>query len=88
MVNMFELPIISLRTMLRDIALHAALLAGGAELPPVHFWRARCITLVEELEQAMRDAGYPETQAPFMWWIGDIYATSFGAKRDQRLMPT
>ena len=33
------------------------------------------------------DAGYPETQAPFMWWIGDIYATSFGAKRDQRLMP-
>jgi hypothetical protein len=33
------------------------------------------------------DAGYPETQAPFMWWIGDIYATSFGAKREQRLMP-
>jgi predicted amidohydrolase YtcJ len=33
------------------------------------------------------DAGYPETQAPFMWWIGDIYAASFGAKREQRLMP-
>jgi predicted amidohydrolase YtcJ len=33
------------------------------------------------------DAGYPETQAPFVWWIGDIYALSFGAKRDQRLMP-
>ena len=33
------------------------------------------------------DAGYPETQAPFLWWIGDIYARSFGAKRDQRLMP-
>lgn len=33
------------------------------------------------------DAGYPETQAPFMWWIGDIYDASFGAKREQRLMP-
>jgi predicted amidohydrolase YtcJ len=33
------------------------------------------------------DAGYPETQAPFLWWIGDIYAASFGAKREQRLMP-
>ena len=33
------------------------------------------------------DAGYPETQAPFMWWIGDIYAASFGEKREQRLMP-
>jgi predicted amidohydrolase YtcJ len=33
------------------------------------------------------DSGYPETQAPFMWWIGDIYAASFGEKREQRLMP-
>lgn len=33
------------------------------------------------------DAGYPETQAPFMWWIGDIYDASFGAKREARLMP-
>ena len=33
------------------------------------------------------DAGYPETQAPFMWWIGDIYGASFGAKREARLMP-
>jgi len=33
------------------------------------------------------DAAYPETQAPFMWWIGDIYEASFGAKREQRLMP-
>jgi predicted amidohydrolase YtcJ len=33
------------------------------------------------------DSGYPETQAPFMWWIGDIYHASFGAKREQRLMP-
>src|SRR5262252_1200985 len=33
------------------------------------------------------DAGYPETQAPFMWWIGDIYHASFGRAREQRLMP-
>jgi len=33
------------------------------------------------------DSGYPETQPPFMWWIGDIYDATFGAKREQRLMP-
>ena len=33
------------------------------------------------------DAGYPETQAPFLWWIGDTYAGTFGAQRDFRLMP-
>jgi predicted amidohydrolase YtcJ len=33
------------------------------------------------------DAGYPETQAPFLWWLGDTYAASFGQKRDLRLMP-
>jgi predicted amidohydrolase YtcJ len=33
------------------------------------------------------EAGYPETQAPFLWWIGDTYAGTFGAKRDARQMP-
>lgn len=33
------------------------------------------------------DAGYPETQAPFMWWIGDTYGGTFGTKREARLMP-
>jgi predicted amidohydrolase YtcJ len=33
------------------------------------------------------DAGYPETQASFMWWIGDTYAGTFGPQRDARLMP-
>ncbi len=33
------------------------------------------------------DAGYPETQAPFLWWIGDTYAGTFGPQRDARLMP-
>jgi len=33
------------------------------------------------------DAGYPETQPPFMWWIGALYEASFGPKREARLMP-
>lgn len=33
------------------------------------------------------DAGYPEAQAPFLWWIGDIYAASFGPERGARLIP-
>ncbi len=33
------------------------------------------------------DAGYPEAQAPFMWWIGDLYAGTFGPQRCLRLMP-
>lgn len=33
------------------------------------------------------DAAYPESQAPFIWWIGDTYAGNFGMARDQRLNP-
>ena len=33
------------------------------------------------------DAAYPESQAPFMWWIGDTYAGNFGPARDLRLDP-
>ena len=33
------------------------------------------------------DAGYPETQAPFTWWIGDNYAGNLGAGRALRLNP-
>ena len=33
------------------------------------------------------DAGYPEPQAPFMWWIGDTYAGNFGPERAARLNP-
>ncbi|HEY1609251.1 MAG TPA: DotU family type IV/VI secretion system protein [Paraburkholderia sp.] len=47
-----------LRELLRDTVLHVALVAAGAEVPALHCWRARCITLVDELTQAMRDAGY------------------------------
>ncbi len=33
------------------------------------------------------DAGYPELQPPFLWWIGDTYAGNFGLARSQRLLP-
>ena len=37
--------------------------------------------------QEKYDAGYPEMQPGFLWWIGDIYAASYGPKRGQRLEP-
>ena len=37
--------------------------------------------------QRKYDAGYPEMQPGFLWWIGDIYAASYGPKRGQRLEP-
>jgi predicted amidohydrolase YtcJ len=37
--------------------------------------------------QKKYDAGYPEAQAPFMWWIGDTYAGNFGRERALRLVP-
>jgi predicted amidohydrolase YtcJ len=33
------------------------------------------------------DAGYPESQPGFTWWIGDTYAGNFGPQRSQRLNP-
>ncbi len=33
------------------------------------------------------DAGYPETQAEFTWWIGDNYAGNLGTQRSARLNP-
>ena len=37
--------------------------------------------------QKKYDAGYPEMQPGFMWWIGDIYASSYGPRRGQHLEP-
>ncbi len=37
--------------------------------------------------QATYDAGYPEIQPPFMWWIGDTYAGNFGPERSRRVHP-
>jgi predicted amidohydrolase YtcJ len=37
--------------------------------------------------QKRYDAGYPEAQAGFMWWIGDTYAGNYGPTRSLRLLP-
>jgi predicted amidohydrolase YtcJ len=37
--------------------------------------------------QKKYDAGYPEMQAEFLWWIGDIYAGNYGPKRSRNLVP-
>ena len=37
--------------------------------------------------QTQYDAGYPESQAEFMWWIGDNYAANLGRPRVFRLKP-
>jgi predicted amidohydrolase YtcJ len=44
------------------------------------------IDLMAELQKKY-DAGYPETQATFMWWVGDTNAGSFGPERSVRMMP-
>jgi hypothetical protein len=46
----------------------------------------RAIRLMSDL-QRIYDAGYPEAQAPFLWWIGDTYAGNFGKTRNPRLEP-
>ncbi len=33
------------------------------------------------------DAGYPESQATFLWWLGDNYAGNLGHQRVMRLKP-
>jgi predicted amidohydrolase YtcJ len=37
--------------------------------------------------QKTYDAGYPEAQGPFVWWLGDTYAGNLGPERSQRLKP-
>ncbi|HEY7389275.1 MAG TPA: amidohydrolase [Bryobacteraceae bacterium] len=52
-----------------------------ANLPTPH-----TLDLMASLQKKY-DAGYPEMQPEFLWWIGDIYASSYGSKRGQRLEP-
>ncbi|WP_231337644.1 DotU family type IV/VI secretion system protein [Paraburkholderia sprentiae] len=51
----------STAALMRPTALHAALLSNGAEIPAIPFWRARCDTLVETLQQEMQDRTFPAT---------------------------
>ncbi|MGV2293074.1 DotU family type IV/VI secretion system protein [Trinickia sp. YCB016] len=59
---MLDSSVTSLRALLRNTALHVAMLTGGAQISAAHAWRARCITLVEDLRQSMRDAGYLDSE--------------------------
>jgi predicted amidohydrolase YtcJ len=44
---------------------------------------------IEKMAMLQRkyDAGYPEAQAPFLWWIGDTYSGNLGPLRSLRLKP-
>jgi predicted amidohydrolase YtcJ len=44
------------------------------------------IATMAELQNRF-DAGYPELQAEFMWWIGDTYSGNYGPARSLRLLP-
>jgi predicted amidohydrolase YtcJ len=37
--------------------------------------------------QKKYDAGYPEAQGPFLWWLGDTYSGNLGPLRSLRLKP-
>ncbi len=52
-----------------------------ANLPTSH-----ALDVMADLQKKY-DSGYPEMQPGFLWWIGDIYAASYGPKRGQRLEP-
>jgi predicted amidohydrolase YtcJ len=51
-----------------------------ANLPTPH-----ALELMANLQKNY-DAGYPEMQPEFLWWIGDIYAASYGPKRGGQLL--
>jgi len=52
-----------------------------ANLPSEH-----AIEVMAMLEKKY-DAGYPEMQPPFMWWLGDNYAGNLGPERALHLEP-
>jgi predicted amidohydrolase YtcJ len=52
-----------------------------ASLPTDH-----AIEVMTRLEK-QNDAAYPETNAPFLWWLGDNLVRSLGTDRVGRMMP-
>ncbi|HET7208487.1 MAG TPA: amidohydrolase [Terriglobales bacterium] len=52
-----------------------------ANLPTPH-----ALDVMAKLQKTY-DAGYPEMQPGFLWWIGDIYAGNYGPVRGQHLEP-
>jgi len=52
-----------------------------SNLPTEH-----AMDLMVELQRD-HDAGYPEIQPAFLWWIGDAYAGNFGPERSRHVLP-
>jgi predicted amidohydrolase YtcJ len=52
-----------------------------SNLPTPH-----AMAVMKTLEQRY-DAGYPEVQPPFLWWLGDTYAGNYGPERSLHLIP-
>jgi hypothetical protein len=52
-----------------------------ANLPTEH-----AIDVMAELQKTY-DAGYPEAQAEFLWFLGDALAAGWGPERSQKMMP-
>jgi predicted amidohydrolase YtcJ len=71
---------------------YAAALAAnpkkGLRLSIIHAYLPtdHALDVMAELQKKF-DAGYPETQAEFLWWLGKNYPTAFGPARTRQLMP-
>jgi hypothetical protein len=68
-------------------ALHATP-KRGLRLSIIHanFPTDHAISVMEDLQKRF-DSGIPETQAEFMWWLGDAYPGALGVARSQRMIP-
>ena len=60
----------------------------GLRLSIIHanFPTDHAISVMAELQRRF-DSGIPETQAEFMWWLGDAYPSALGVARSQRMIP-
>jgi len=60
----------------------------GLRLALIHanFPSEHAISVMAELQRRF-DSGIPETQAEFMWWLGDAYPSALGVDRSQRMIP-
>jgi predicted amidohydrolase YtcJ len=47
---------------------------------------AHALEVMADLQKRY-DAAIPETQAEFLWWLGDVLPGAFGPERSQHLMP-
>jgi predicted amidohydrolase YtcJ len=60
----------------------------GLRLSIIHanFPTDHAISVMADLQKRF-DSGIPETQAEFMWWLGDAYPSALGVARSQRMIP-